>query len=55
MSDLRIAYLTDSKARMATQGYGKGRSGQLIGSGLGVNFDRWVFRQRVVYGMRIKG
>src|SRR6202044_1491153 len=43
-SDPRIAYLADSKARMATQGYGKVRSGQVIGSGLGVSFDRWVFR-----------
>ena len=38
MSDLAIAYVVDSKARMATQKYAKVRAGQAIGSQLGVCF-----------------
>src|ERR1035437_9223960 len=41
MSDRAIAYVVDSKARMATQKYAKVRAGQAIGSQSGVDFDSW--------------
>jgi len=48
MSDLAIAYVVDSKARMATQKYAKVRAGQAIGSLLGVCvFWRFLARFRL--------